>query len=162
MNKVFEQINKAAADVAKARAAVARKSKPALEKLLAIGIKFQAQARGEIGRLTAAEDRLLALVKAAESEFFKPKSQTVLDVKFGFRQRADKIVVSDGAVDKIIACLDAERFLRSTVVPNVEALEGLSDEQLAKINCQRVLGENTAFVAADEPLVGGLKLLGVN
>ncbi len=158
----LDLIHTAARDVAKARNAVARKAQPALDKITALGVKFAAQAKGEIERMQSAEQKLFDLVKEADCEFVKPKSLDILGVKFGFRQQPDLIEVSDTAVDQIIQRLDAERFLRTTVVPNYEALETLSDEALQQVDCLRIKGDNTPFVSGEKALSQNLKALGIN
>lgn len=158
----MDLIHTAARDVAKARSAVARKAQPALDKITALGVKFAAQAKGEIERMQSAEKKLFDLVKEADCEFVKPKSLEILGVKFGFRQQPDAIEIGAGAVDLIIERLDAERFVRTSVVPNIEALETLSDEVLLQVDCVRLKGDNTPFVSGEKALGQNLKALGIN
>ena len=158
----LDLINTAARDVAKARAAVARKAQPALDKITALGVKFAALAKGDIDRMQSAEQKLFDLVKQADCEFVKPKSLDVLGVKFGFRQQPDVIEVGETAVDLIIERLDAERFVRTKVEANVEALETLSDEVLQQVDCVRLKGDNTAFVSGEKALKENLKALGIH
>lgn len=159
----MDLIHTAARDVAKTRAAVARKALPALDKITALGVKFAAQAKGEIERMQSAEQKLFDLVKEADCEFVDPKSLKFMEVKFGFRKQPDVIEANaTTTVDLIIERLDAERFVRTTVEPNLEALEALSDEDLQKVDCVRVKGENTAFVSGSKALQQNLKALGIN
>ena len=158
----MDLIQTAARDVAKTRAAVARKAQPELDKITALGVKFATQAKGEIERMQSAENRLFDLVQQADCEFVKPKSLDVLGVQFGFRQQPDVIEVGETTVDLIIKRLDAERFLRTKVTPNMQALKTLSDEVLQQVDCVRLKGDNTPFVSGEEALQQNLKALGIN
>lgn len=156
----LEDIKRAAEKLAKVRAhltSVAAPYKSDFEDLQ----RRLAKAVSKIAdREKQAVDELMDLLRANEAAFTDKKSLEVNGVKCGFRMGQESITVGEGTVDLIVEHGDAERFLRTIVEPNKEALSALTDEQLARIDCARVPKTNKPFVQADKVLDGMFKAMG--
>lgn len=154
-------INRAAAELAALRARLIALAAPIVDQIQQLRESFAVDAKPMLAQLEKCESEIKLLLQTYPGCLGRRKTLQTAGIKCGFRKSVDRLDIGADAVELILQHLDAERFLRTEVVANKEALESLSDAQLERVNCARIKGKDQAFVARDQGLDARLKLLSI-
>lgn len=152
-------LTRAAAELAALRERLMVLAGPIVEQLHQLRAQFARDAKPILAQVEMCESEIKLLLQTYPTCLGKRKTMEAAGIKFGFRKAPDRLEIGEGAVDLILERVDAERYLRTEVHPNKEALESMSDDQLQQVDYQRITGKDQAFVAADKALDTRLKML---
>lgn len=113
--------------------------------------EFRADYAKAQGALARAEAAMEVACRAHPEWFGKAKSVKTPWGKVAFRSGTSLLVKDDEATVRLIEALhkpDAEQYLRTVKLPNLEALEALPDEELRRVMVRRLVKDSFAFTPA--------------